>query len=401
MLRRCFGTMEAVSEIHKGYEKAASMQLRADQPVIVRLDGHRFSSFTKGFHKPYDMRLFRAMLLASSDLLAQYGCASVFTQSDEISMIFDVQNQEIGQTLPFNGKLQKLVSLAASFCSVRFCFHLERELGGTELLEAKRGLAHFDARAFNVPDAKAVAENLVWRQNDCKRNSVNNLGSLYLNNRMLFGRPPNVIRQLLEEGPGVSYSDMHPHYRLGALLKRQAFEKPFANPSTGESGTISRTRMSVLYRELQFDEGPLLLQGRADVAQPMFVPLVVAPAFCLQEKVRLILVCGSLPPSSRLLRHAAAVGVRVLWESEAGEEWSEVDSSAVVVAWDERVVKRAREKGARVVFVRQSVASCEDGVVAVPSLAWLIPERVGLPSFESHDEGLKLWDKNRATLRKT
>jgi len=32
-----------------------------------------------------------------------------------------------------------------------------------------------------------------------KRNSVNNLGSLYFNNKNLLGRPPHLIRQLLEE----------------------------------------------------------------------------------------------------------------------------------------------------------------------------------------------------------
>lgn len=144
--------------------------LQSDRPVLVRLDGHRFSSFTKGFHKPYDMRIFRAMLRASSDLMAQLSPASVFTQSDEITLVFGAQDKEAGQTLPFTGKTQKFASLTAAFCSVRFGFHLERELLATDpaLLEQKRGQAHFDARVFNVPDEAAVAENLMWRQNDAK-----------------------------------------------------------------------------------------------------------------------------------------------------------------------------------------------------------------------------------------
>lgn len=163
-------SMEHISETHKGYEKTTMQRLSPDRPVLVRLDGHRFSSFTKGFHKPYDMRIFRAMLLASSDLLSQLSPMSVFTQSDEITLVFGKQDEKAGQTLPFMGKTQKFASLAAAYCSVRFCFHLERELAGSNptLLEQKRGMAHFDARVFNVPDEVAVAENLMWRQNDAK-----------------------------------------------------------------------------------------------------------------------------------------------------------------------------------------------------------------------------------------
>lgn len=163
-------SMEHISEVHKGYEKSTLQRLRADQPVLVRLDGHRFSSFTKGFHKPYDMRIFRAMLNASSDLLGQLNPISVFTQSDEITMVFGKQDEHAGQTLPFMGKTQKFASLASAYCSVRFGYHLEKELEASDpaLLQIKKGIAHFDARVFNVPDAVAVAENLMWRQNDAK-----------------------------------------------------------------------------------------------------------------------------------------------------------------------------------------------------------------------------------------
>ena len=39
------------------------------RPVVVRLDGHCFSTFTRGFDRPYDMRIHRAMVATATDLL--------------------------------------------------------------------------------------------------------------------------------------------------------------------------------------------------------------------------------------------------------------------------------------------------------------------------------------------
>ena len=40
----------------KAYEKASEGYLDRTLPYIMRLDGHCFSKFTKGFKKPYDVR---------------------------------------------------------------------------------------------------------------------------------------------------------------------------------------------------------------------------------------------------------------------------------------------------------------------------------------------------------
>ncbi len=41
----------------KDYEtKVSSQKIDESQPFIIRLDGHKFSTFTKPFIKPYDVR---------------------------------------------------------------------------------------------------------------------------------------------------------------------------------------------------------------------------------------------------------------------------------------------------------------------------------------------------------
>jgi tRNA(His) 5'-end guanylyltransferase len=38
----------------KEYELASEVRLKEDEPCIMRLDGHCFSKWTKGFNKPFD-----------------------------------------------------------------------------------------------------------------------------------------------------------------------------------------------------------------------------------------------------------------------------------------------------------------------------------------------------------
>lgn len=45
----------------KGYEGITRHQLMRRTPVIIRIDGKGFHSFTKGFHKPFDEILTNAM----------------------------------------------------------------------------------------------------------------------------------------------------------------------------------------------------------------------------------------------------------------------------------------------------------------------------------------------------
>jgi len=135
----------------KEYEESSDISLSSDRyvlllfpifaqakgsPFIIRLDGHRFSLFTKEFRKPCDERckpcssripltdfvkVGDAMVHTGVDLLRFFVHArSAYTFSDEISLIFpansQVHNMDPNSPLNpffFRGRLQKLVSLAA------------------------------------------------------------------------------------------------------------------------------------------------------------------------------------------------------------------------------------------------------------------------------------------------
>ena len=66
-------------------------------------------------------------------------CPAAYTQSDEITLIFS--SPETREQLPFGGELisssskltplagrvSKLITLASSYCSVRFAYHMSRQ----------------------------------------------------------------------------------------------------------------------------------------------------------------------------------------------------------------------------------------------------------------------------------
>lgn len=127
----------------KSYETRSSSPFLESLPFIIRLDGHRFSKFSKPFDKPFDQRskllskttpfsflhiVHKAMLLTARDLLNEYNPTSVFTESDEISMIFPEVPEDSTSQRIFGGKISKIISLSAGFCSARFNYHLTHQV---------------------------------------------------------------------------------------------------------------------------------------------------------------------------------------------------------------------------------------------------------------------------------
>merc|ERR1719197_1438149 len=107
----------------KEYERNDDFETDANgMLVLARLDGHCFSTFTKGLARPFDRRLAAAMRRTSSDLLAEYHATTAYSHSDEITLIFMPNLDEEGKPRdwPFGGRVHKLNSLLAATASVRF-----------------------------------------------------------------------------------------------------------------------------------------------------------------------------------------------------------------------------------------------------------------------------------------
>ncbi|KAF2735282.1 Thg1-domain-containing protein, partial [Polyplosphaeria fusca] len=226
----------------KKHEVEFDHDLPSNTPIILRLDGHGFSRFTKSFNKPFDQRIHNAMMAASEDLLKYFPQATIaYTQSDEITLVFPNGVQS------FNNRIQKLASLAASYCSVRFGASLRAILGKANVdsgLEEKIDSAHFDARLFTVPSPEEALNCLLWRcRGDAMRNSVNAFARTMFSNPEMHAKTAKQLVLMMEQ-QGVKYEDAVPKWAVeGCLIKREQYQHKGTNGKTGEKETVLRTRL--------------------------------------------------------------------------------------------------------------------------------------------------------------
>jgi len=222
-----------------------------------------FSKFTKGFKKPFDERIYNAMILTTMDLVKDFNPHLAYTQSDEITLVFVPQLDQDNQfkNFIFNGRVQKIVSLMSGFCSSRFTYHLSRQSfdqDNEKNLLDKIHLAYFDGRIFNLPNDSEVLYNIIWRQTDAKRNSKNNLGHIHFPQKELEGLPPSDVLEKLRQ-KGIEWHSFPGAYKWGTFIKKSQYLKDSENPITGEKVTATRTRIAISSIDLNYSEESLTL----------------------------------------------------------------------------------------------------------------------------------------------
>ena len=80
--------MGLFGDIMKGYENSYKTQPPKRMPVIIRIDGKAFHTYTRGMKRPFDEHLADAFW-KTCEYLAEniMGCKLVYHQSDEISFL--------------------------------------------------------------------------------------------------------------------------------------------------------------------------------------------------------------------------------------------------------------------------------------------------------------------------
>ncbi|OAL52208.1 Thg1-domain-containing protein [Pyrenochaeta sp. DS3sAY3a] len=247
----------------KQYEASFDFTLPSNSPIVLRLDGHGFSRFTAHFDRPFDERIHSAMIATCADLLKYFAQATVaYTQSDEITLVFPAGVQA------FNERLQKLASLAASYCSVRFNAHLATaiaehpEMPLKKTAHEKLGTAHFDARFFAVPSPEEALNCLLWRcRNDAVRNAVNGFARTMYSTKQMHGKRTSELLEMMEKEKGVKFEEAVPKWAIeGCVMKREQYEHEGVNGATGAVEKTLRTRTRVEHRGVrEFSEENLKL----------------------------------------------------------------------------------------------------------------------------------------------
>ena len=237
----------------KKYEYVSRTYLTTRTPVIIRIDGKCFHSFTRGFKKPFDEILSGAMQETMKYLCENIqGCVLGYTQSDEITLIL-VDYKDINTCAWFDYNIQKCASIAASMATMAFnrlfkqinddwWFGLTNkwvESGMTKNtfisesdieLYSKHSLAigqkgaMFDARVFNIPKEE-VCNNILWRQQDATRNSIQMVGHANFSDKQMHGKNTSQIQDMLMLEKGINWNDFPTKYKRGSCCVRKVNEQ--------------------------------------------------------------------------------------------------------------------------------------------------------------------------------
>jgi tRNA(His) 5'-end guanylyltransferase len=209
------------------YEDRSKTKLTRRMPVIIRLDGKAFHTFTRGFKKPFDEIMIKTMQQTMQYLCENIqGCILGYTQSDEITLVLQ-DYYKLETDAWFDYEVQKIVSISAAMATLAFNkYYYENIAEMTDSDEdfkkyaAKLNKALFDSRAFNLPKEE-VANCLIWRQLDAERNSVNSVAQANFSHKELQSLNLKDTMTKLEQEKGIVWGNLSTVQKRGTCCVRE------------------------------------------------------------------------------------------------------------------------------------------------------------------------------------
>lgn len=205
----------------KQYEEVTRVHLMRRTPVIIRIDGRSFHTFTKGFTKPFDEILIKTMqqtMLALCEGIE--GCVMGYTQSDEISLVL-CDYRKLDTEPWFGNVLMKVCSVSASIATSAFNQHFRSVASSLDgVYQHRIGKATFDSRAFNVP-LEEVCNYFIWRQQDAIRNSIEATAQAHFSHKRLLGVSCDEALEMLRTERSVDWETFPLFQQRGSCCIKQ------------------------------------------------------------------------------------------------------------------------------------------------------------------------------------
>lgn len=233
------------------YENIPKTKLMRRCPVILRIDGKAFHTFTRGFQKPFDEVLIKTMQETMKYLCENIqGCVLGYTQSDEITLVL-IDYKKLTSQAWFDYEVQKICSIAASMATMVFnkrfvenyldyLFTLEPDFTNDSDIELWRKIvsaynnasekgAMFDCRCFNIPKEE-VTNCIYWRQLDATRNSIQMVGQANFSHKELLNKSCNDIQDMLMTQKDINWNDLPTYQKRGSCcVRNHMISEPYGN----------------------------------------------------------------------------------------------------------------------------------------------------------------------------
>lgn len=197
----------SLGDKHKAFERHFERRLIAGVPVIARLDGRAFHTLTRKAKKPFDNDFIFVMEETAKYLVDEYNALIGYVQSDEITLVWNDLSL-------FDGRVDKITTTLATTASVVF----NQRLSEIEF-QHKVAVPTFDCRIWHIPSLDLAAENVMWRELDAYRNSINMAASSLFSHKSLQGVGTKARLQRLVDA-GYDWHGLETRYKRGSMFKR-------------------------------------------------------------------------------------------------------------------------------------------------------------------------------------
>ncbi len=197
-----------MQRMKSNYEDRYRFQLTRRTPVIIRIDGKAFHTYTRGLNKPFDEELIEDMQKTTEFLCKNIQGAKLgYTQSDEISILL-IDYDTLTTEGWFDYNIQKIVSVSASITTAIF--------NRLRVLRGKDNLAYFDSRVFNIP-IDEVSNYFLARQKDAVRNSISMLAQSLYSHKQLEGKNMSDMQEMCFQ-KGYNWNDLEYYKKRGSTI---------------------------------------------------------------------------------------------------------------------------------------------------------------------------------------
>ena len=230
----------------KSYEAINRTFLIPKLHTVLRLDGRAFHTYTKKFKRPFDDALINAM-----DETAKYLCSNIqgakfaYVQSDEIT-IYLSDTSELESQMWYGGNIQKMVSVSAAMATAKFNHlmalrqvmdtitrvddwnndnntEIKLDIVGCIAVDVKKmSLAEFDSRVFQLPNIDEVLNCVLWRQQDCTRNSIQSVAHTLYSQKELHGQNTSQLQELIFQ-KGINWNEYDPKLKRGRFIDKEYY----------------------------------------------------------------------------------------------------------------------------------------------------------------------------------
>ncbi len=258
-------TQSELGTRHKTLEKKSEKIISKKEHIIVRVDGHKFSKFTKKFEKPFDKIFSELMIRVTETLVSEYKATTGYTQSDEITLVipsFYKTNDTFTHNL--GGRTQKIASLIAGKATSEFIrqfFLIMKDMERTETNERYFKVmesghifdGYFDARLYGVKSDVEAFNSVLWRVRDAEKNSISNAAISCISHKTLLGLNGQERKDKMIS-VGVDWDSYENDFKYGTLVKKIQYQK-----LTDGNEICIRTKFTRLAKKLTYSKNNVKL----------------------------------------------------------------------------------------------------------------------------------------------